>query len=296
MLSSTEPVAADEPLCRGAAAFRKVHPLQFHRAFLSEGVRSDGRGLLRARRASVQIGVISTADASAMVHIGETTVLAVVKAHPTLPSETEPGLGRIAVALELAPTCTSMSSSMARGGAVQRRLERQQAALCELLQRTASSGLIALESLCIEEGRAVWECRCVLHVLEHDGNLTDACMLAMACAMTRMTLPTVQLNEEDAIAVVTVTSNVSNPVIVGHLTYGVTFGILSGHLIIDPTADEESLLSTQFTVLLDPEGSFAGLHKPGGAPLPEEVIYRSVDIAQSQLVRLKSMIPSSESA
>ena len=111
-----------------------------------------------------------------------------------------------------------------------------------------------------------------------------------------MTLPTVQLNEEDAIAVVTVTSNVSNPVIVGHLTYGVTFGILSGHLIIDPTADEESLLSTQFTVLLDPEGSFAGLHKPGGAPLPEEVIYRSVDIAQSQLVRLKSMIPSSESA
>lgn len=129
MLSSTEPVAADEPLCRGAAAFRKVHPLQFHRAFLSEGVRSDGRGLLRARRASVQIGVISTADASAMVHIGETTVLAVVKAHPTLPSETEPGLGRIAVALELAPTCTSMSSSMARGGAVQRRLERQQVTL-----------------------------------------------------------------------------------------------------------------------------------------------------------------------
>lgn len=34
-------------------------------------------------------------------------------------------------------------------------------------------------------------------------------------------------------------------------------------------AEEEALLSTSFTLLLDSDGAFRGLHKPGGAPLDE---------------------------
>ena len=114
----------------GAEAFRKVHPLQFHKAFLSRGVRSDGRGLLRARRASANTHVVTSADGSAMIKIGQTTVIAGVRAQPTLPSETEPGLGRVVIALEVAPTCASLSGAWTRGNGMQHRLEREQ--VCEI--------------------------------------------------------------------------------------------------------------------------------------------------------------------
>jgi len=110
----------------GAEAFRKVHPLQFHQAFLSRGVRSDGRGLLRARRASANTHVVTSADGSAMVKLGQTTVIAGVRAQPTLPSETEPGLGRVVIAIEVAPTCASLSGASTRGSGMQHRLEREQ--------------------------------------------------------------------------------------------------------------------------------------------------------------------------
>lgn len=118
--------ARKDVILNGAAAFQKVHPLQFHQAFLSRGVRSDGRGLLRARHALANARIITSADGSSMVKLGRTTVLAGVRAQPTLPSETEPGLGRVVIVLELAPTCTTLSSAAMRGSAAQHRLEREQ--------------------------------------------------------------------------------------------------------------------------------------------------------------------------
>jgi exosome complex RNA-binding protein Rrp42 (RNase PH superfamily) len=82
------------------------------------------------------------------------------------------------------------------------------------------------------------------------------------------------------------------PLTLGLPIFGVTFGILSGHLIVDPTADEEALLSTSFTVLLDPSGSLHGLHKAGGAPLANNVMQQSLAIALQQLTRLSHLLPS----
>lgn len=149
-----------------------------------------------------------------------------------------------------------------------------------------------MNELCIEEGRAVWECRCVLHVLEHDGNLTDACLLAMTGALADTRLPTVQLGDGEGNPHVSVASPAMVPLALGLPIFGVTFGILSGHLLVDPTADEEALLSTCFTVLLDANGSFHGLHKPGGAPLAHDVLQQSLDISQQQLARLSPLLPS----
>jgi exosome complex RNA-binding protein Rrp42 (RNase PH superfamily) len=149
-----------------------------------------------------------------------------------------------------------------------------------------------LDALCIEEGRAVWECRCVLHVLEHDGNLADACLLAMTGALADTRLPTVQLGDGEGNPHLSVTNPAMVPLALGLRIFGVTFGILSGHLLVDPTAEEEALLSTCFTVLLDADGSFHGLHKAGGAPLAHDVMQQSLGIAQQQLARLNMLLPS----
>lgn len=62
-----------------ADAFKKLYPEQYYSRFISQNTRPDGRTLGRARIATVGLGVISTADSSALVRIGATSVIAAVK-------------------------------------------------------------------------------------------------------------------------------------------------------------------------------------------------------------------------
>lgn len=57
-------------------AYRKIYPLEFYRHFLSQEVRPDKRSLFKSRKVKVTVGSISTADASAFVKVGHTSVIA----------------------------------------------------------------------------------------------------------------------------------------------------------------------------------------------------------------------------
>ena len=146
------------------ALWRSVQPLDYHNQFLAKGVRPDGRRLLKARRFEACTTAITSVDGSARVRIGNTVVLAAIQCEPTPPADTEPSRGRIIVSLELPGVCSPAAAAASRGGAG--RLEREQAALVELLQRTATGGLVDLDDLCAVEGRAVWTCYCDMYVLE----------------------------------------------------------------------------------------------------------------------------------
>lgn len=173
-----------------AAAFRTVQPLEYYLKFLEQGVRPDGRALLRPRKATATGGVVSSADGSCTIKLGQTVVIAGVHCEPAVPTEAEPTLGRVIVSLEVSAVASVAASSGQRGSA--ERQNRELGPLLELLQRVASDDLLDLQALCIVEGRAVWSCHCDLYVLEHDGNLTDAALLAMTRALRDVRLPRVE--------------------------------------------------------------------------------------------------------
>ena len=87
-------------------------------------------------------------------------------------------------------------------------------------------------------------------MLEADGNLTDACLLAMLVALSDTALPAVRFSTgegegEDGTARVVVVGSETAPLSLEHRVYGVSFGLLDGRLLLDPTAEEvEALLST----------------------------------------------------
>ena len=62
-----------------AEAFKKLYPEQYYSRFISQNTRPDGRSLGRARAATVGLGVVTTADSSALIKIGNTTVIAGIK-------------------------------------------------------------------------------------------------------------------------------------------------------------------------------------------------------------------------
>ena len=55
--------------------FRTLQPEEFYRQHLEAGERPDGRGLLERRPVSISRGHIGTADGSAVVKCGQTSVV-----------------------------------------------------------------------------------------------------------------------------------------------------------------------------------------------------------------------------
>ena len=237
---------------------------------LQGGTRPDGRELLRGRKLAAHGAELSSSHASLMLRLGRTAVMAGVQCELTRPVESEATCGRVIVSLELPPAC-SAAVAVARGGGDRSRLEREQAALVELLQRTAADGLLCPEPLCAVEGLAVWTIRCKIVVLEHDGNLADAALLAMVHVMPSVRLPRVVVDEggeEGAPPLLMLAEEDAVPIELARPVYPCSFRLLLGHVMLDPTAEEEALSSAALTLLLDGEAQVTSVHKPGGGPLP----------------------------
>lgn len=59
---------------------RSLHPLKYYRDYLAHNIRPDGRDLDKFRPVVVNVGTISTANGSAVVKVGKTTVVCGIKA------------------------------------------------------------------------------------------------------------------------------------------------------------------------------------------------------------------------
>ena len=277
-----------------AATLHAVDPLEYYRAHLSRGVRPDGRGLLRGRRPVTRNASLTSTDGSAIVRMGRTALLVGVQCDPTVPTEAEPSCGRIVVSVEFSAVCSPAAAATHGGSgstaatAAVARMESDKAILVELLQQTANGGLVDLEKLCAVAGTAVWSCYCDVYVLEHDGNLTDAAMLAMMAALSYVRLPSVAVDEQSG--ALTVVEERAMALLVERPVFPCTFGLLDGTLLLDPCAEEEALLSSTFTLLLDDSGELRAVHKPGGAPLASGSMEPCLAAAKARLPMLRATL------
>lgn len=60
--------------------FRVIHPVKYYRDFLNHEIRPDGRELDQFRPIVINVNSIGTSDGSAIVKIGNTTVVCGIKA------------------------------------------------------------------------------------------------------------------------------------------------------------------------------------------------------------------------
>lgn len=78
-------------------AFQRLDPENFYRRFVKNGVRPDGRELRAVRPIAVDVGVLSQerVQASALVGLGSTKVLAGITLQVGQPSESTPMSGML---------------------------------------------------------------------------------------------------------------------------------------------------------------------------------------------------------
>ena len=154
-----------------------------------QGKRIDGRGFDEYRKIEIETGIITKAEGSARVKIGNTQVMAGVKMDVGEPYSDSPDSGVMTTAAELIPMASpDFESGPPRENAIE---------LARVVDRgIRESGIIEVDKLCIEPGEKVWIVFIDLHILDYDGNLFDAASLAALAALSTAVFPIERLRPD----------------------------------------------------------------------------------------------------
>ncbi|KZT02150.1 ribosomal protein S5 domain 2-like protein [Laetiporus sulphureus 93-53] len=258
-----------------ASTFHRLHPKVYLERFLAEKVRPDGRELDEWRDVSLNVGSISIADGSALVRLGDTTIVCGVKLEIAEPELDSPEDGFLVPNLDLPAIC---SPKFKPGPPT----EEAQALSNRLNDILVASGVISTKSLCIEPGKAVWVLYVDATCINYDGNAFDATLLPMLAALTNTTSPKANYDPETGRTVCSRKERI--PLSVHSLPVSTSFGLFdSTHVLADPTSFEEPLLDTTISVTVEENGGLISVTQVGlGLIGNQDVLARCIAAAKER--------------
>lgn len=258
-----------------------AQPKEYFKKFLENDVRPDNRELGEFRPTVLNIGCVSTAEGSALVKLGNTTIMCGIKAEIATPDANKPKEGFLVPNVELSPIC----SPSFRPGPPGEQAQVLSQNMADLLQR---SECVKLEDLCICAGKLVWVLHIDLVCLDYDGNVMDACTLALISALKNTSLPAVTVDEDTGDIKTDPTS--LSPLPVASCPVSTSF-IIFDHtvLLVDPTNEEERLATGAVTVITEGE-NLISIYKPGGSALTDDQLDTCIDRAMERSTEAARLI------
>ncbi|KII94776.1 hypothetical protein PLICRDRAFT_693108 [Plicaturopsis crispa FD-325 SS-3] len=267
-----------------AATFQRLHPRIYLERFLSEKVRPDGRALDAWRDVSVNAGSISTADGSALVRWGDTTIVCGVKAEIAEPELDRLEDGFLVPNLDLPAIC---SPKFKPGPPT----EEAQVLSDRLNEALIAANIVPTSSLSIHPGKAVWVLYVDATCINYDGNAFDAALLAMVAALRNTVLPEAVYDEDTHRTLCS--RKTKHPLKIGRTPMSSSFGIFdSTHVLADPTSFEEPLLDTTLSIITDETGSLVSVSQLGlGETVgQQDVLMQCIGAAQKRSEHLRKSI------
>lgn len=253
-------------------SFDSILPHEHYKELLKADSRPDGRELGQFRKVTVNVGSIGTANGSALVQIGETMVVCGIKAELTKPTAAEPEKGFIVPNVDLSPMCASHF----RPGPPS---DQAQVASQFLYEVIKSCKVVDLEKLCIQKDKLVWVLYCDILCLNYDGNINDACILAIMAALQNTLLPKVVYDEEhDSIKTEAGDKEVTK-LSIRKLASSTFTQFESKYTIADPNLKEEAITSGEITIVTDDQNNVCYIHRPGGPPLTDASMKKCINAA-----------------
>lgn len=200
---------------------------------LEKGMRFDGRKFTDVRPIDVQMGVIKTAEGSALAKVGQTMVLAANKFDVVKPFADRPTEGVMVTNAELLPLA---SPTFEPGPPDERSIE-----LARVVDRAIRSAeIVDINSFFVETDK-VLGLYTDLYVLNHDGNFTDAACIAATAAMMNTKLPKIEGGK-------IVRGEYSGPLNPARLPLTTSFVKIGPNWLVDPCREEEQVLETNITI------------------------------------------------
>jgi len=253
--------------------FKSLLPDVYYKSIFDNNIRPDGRELFEMRPIAISAGTIKTANGSALVKCGNTTVVCGITAELSIPKVTEPNFGFLVPNVDMPPLC----SPTFKPGPPS---EQAQVATQFLADVLINSKCIHLPDLCVNPGKLVWTLYINVTCLNYDGNINDASVMATVSALKNCKLPTVVLDDESDKFKVDFSRETSVPV--KSVPVGCTVAFLDEKTaFVDCSAEEEPLVSTVVTVVTV-ENQVIMTYKPGGCGIAEDQIHKCTSFATKQ--------------
>jgi exosome complex component RRP42 len=240
---------------------------------LSKGTRFDGRSFDALREAKVQVGVLDTAEGSALAQIGETKVLAAVKFDVVKPFSDRPTEGVFVTNAELLP---SASPSFEPGPPDENSIE-----LARVVDRAIRSAeVIDVKKFYLAQDQ-VLGLYLDIYVLNHAGNYTDVSTLAATAALLNTKIPRFvdgKLVRNDFVGNLEMTG-------LPLTTHLIKVG---DHWLVDPSRDEERVAETILTIGTT-ETHVCAIQKGKGSLYKEELM-DAIEVAFKRSTDLRNIL------
>lgn len=245
---------------------------------LALGKRIDDRRVQDFREMKLEIGLIERACGSALINLGKTKVMVGVKVEEGEPFPDTPDEGVLTVNAELVPLA---SPTFEPGPPNENAIE-----LARVVDRgIRESKSIDLKELCIQPKKKVFVVFIDVYVLDHDGNLIDASSIASLAALL-----SAKMNEYDVEDGEVVYKPGLRKLPIQNHPVAVTLAKIGKSLVVDPSLDEEQVMSARLTVVSDKEGRICAMQKGGAEPLSIEEVKQGVAIALSKASEIRPRI------
>lgn len=249
-----------------------LRPREYHDQLVSKGQRIDGRRLDEARELKLETNAIRTADSSALVKLGNTSLICGCTTRFEPEDEKYDDLdGLIKIKVELPPICSGPT-----GHKMQQTTQLLGRYLRNILQ---DSDCIDKSSLYVNGN--VWKIDIEVICLNYDGSLLDASLIAVLAALKSLN-----------------TSDRFNDTLKPNITLNTTpvtqsFASIGDKIICDPNLEEETVASSTFTVTIDPKSDrCCHINKIGGKPITCDSLYECIQLAKHRAFKLRKILES----
>lgn len=262
--------------------YKEIHPVKYYRDYLQKHIRPDGRDLQGTRPLQLNVDSIKIADGSATVKLGNTIMVCGIKAELSQPVATAPDVGYFVPNIEF----TSLCAPRFRPGPPSEEAQVISRALADIVD---NSGCLDLKQLCIVKEKLVWTLYCDVVCLNHDGSALDAAVIATIAALRSVKLPCVSYNTDTALCDVEEEGKKQQKLKITATPISTTFMMFDDKIIIDPTAEEETLANTFVTIsVCDSQLSY--VYKPGGSPIEPNLLESCVTMAVNREKKVRELI------
>lgn len=247
---------------------------------LRKGERLDGRGFNEYRDLEIEANVVpAKAEGSALVRLGDTSIVAGVKVLVGEPYSDSPDKGVIMVTAEMSPIASPLFElGPPKEGAIE---------LARVVDRgIRESETVDTTKLCIEEGKKVYMVFADVYPMEYDGNLIDASSIAVNVALLTTKYPEMKWEDDKVVKTGEMLKLPLNNMAIEH-----TVSKIDENLVIDPVLKEEFVQDCRLTMAIDRENHFTAMQKGGGAgPMSLELIEKAMEMALESTEDIKKKI------
>ena len=142
--------------------------------------------------------------------------------------------------------------------------------------------------MCITPGELAWSVNIDIHVLDHDGNLMDACALAAIAALSCAKIPKYDKEQQRVIRDFPKEDLEDLPVV--DKPIAITIYKISNRLLIDTNLEEENAIDARITITTNSEGNLCAMQKGGNGYFTIEELEKAADISIQKGKEIRALL------